>query len=113
MRLRRPGRAVVFVLVYAGFFAAALWSIRASSPMMRARKGPPPARPPAVARRNGRSALLAGSGLADLARDEYFRGLSTACCPCGCEFSLRDCLVSDEACVKSPELAEALIEQLR
>jgi hypothetical protein len=60
-----------------------------------------------------RSSLLSGEGLSPVAKDEYFLGLSTRCCTCGCESNLRDCLMTDQACQKSPEMAGELMEQLK
>ncbi len=111
---RRPGLAVVLVLLYGLLFAGALWLLRARSPLFH------PARPkaaPSAPQENGesisRSSLLSGEGLSPVAKDEYFRGLSTQCCTCGCEANLRDCLLTDQACRKSPEMAGALMDQLR
>ncbi len=113
-RTRRPGPAVILVLLYAALFAAGLWWLQAASPLFRRRPTAPA--PPAAGMTSEivpRSELLEGKGLAPAARDEYFRGLSTSCCTCGCEASLRDCLLSDQACTKSPELAQEILEQLR
>jgi hypothetical protein len=109
---RGPGPAVLLVLVYATIFAAALWWIKARSPMFQKR----PAPPPPTAQKSDvvpRSALLSGEGLAPVARDEYFRGLSTQCCPCGCEANLRDCLLTEESCAVAPDLAREILEQVR
>jgi hypothetical protein len=109
---RGPGSAVVLVLVYAAIFAAALWWLKARSPMFQKRPAPSP---PAAQTSDvvPRSALLSGEGLAPVARDEYFRGLSTHCCPCGCEANLRDCLLTEESCAVSPDLAREILEQLK
>jgi hypothetical protein len=109
---RGPGSAVLLVLVYAAIFAAALWWLRARSPLFQKRPAPSPPAPQKSAA-VPRSALLSGEGLAPLARDEYFRGLSTHCCPCGCEANLRDCLLTEESCAASPDLAREILEQLR
>ncbi len=111
---RRPGPAVLLVLLYAALFAAALWWLRAASPLFQ-RRAPVPPRPAAAPKSEilSRSVLLSGQGLLPAARDEYFRGLSTSCCTCGCEVSLRDCLLTEKACTKSPELAQQVLEQLR
>jgi len=111
---RRPGPAVILVLLYAALFAAALWWLRAASPLFERR--PSVAASPAAGKKSEifpRSALLAGEGLAPVARDEYFRGLSTHCCTCGCEASLRDCLLTEKSCRTSPELAQGILEELR
>jgi len=110
---RGPGPAVVIVLVYAAIFAAALWWLKARSPLFQR---PNTEAPPAVPTKSevvSRSALLSGEDLLPVARDEYFRGLSTRCCPCGCEANLRDCLLSEESCATSPELAREILEQLK
>lgn len=111
---RRPGPAVLLVLLYAALFAAALWWLRAASPLFP-RRPSVPARPATAPKSEilSRSALLSGQGLLPAARDEYFRGLSTSCCTCGCEASLRDCLLTEQACTRSPELAREVLEQLR
>jgi hypothetical protein len=115
---RRPGPAVVLILLYGLLFAGALWMLRARSPLFHREKtnaqtaSPPRARPE-TAESFSRSSLLSGEGLSPVARDEYFLGLSTRCCTCGCESNLRDCIVSDQACQKSPEMAGELMEQLK
>jgi hypothetical protein len=111
---RSPGPAVVLVLLYGLLFAAALWMLRARSPLFhRAHATAAPSVPLEKVESVTRSSLLSGEGLSPVARDEYFRGLSTQCCTCGCEANLRDCLLTDQACRKSPEMAGALIDQLR
>ena len=91
--------------------------LRARSPLFNRLKANAPAARHSAAPERGaaipRSSLLAGESLSPVARDEYFRGLSTQCCTCGCEMNLRDCLVADQSCRKSPEMADALMEQLR
>lgn len=111
---RRPGPAVVFILLYAVVFAAVLWVLRARSPIFRTRRAAMPA-PRATKTEEAvpRSVLLSGPGLTPLARDEYFRQISAACCPCGCDLNLRDCLVADQVCQKSPVLARAVLDSLR
>lgn len=110
---RGPGPAVVLVLVYAAIFAAALWWLKARSPLFQRRPAPAPPAAQTKSEVLPRSALLSGENLSPLARDEYFRALSTRCCPCGCEANLRDCLVTEESCATSPELAREILEQLR
>ena len=113
---RRPGPAVVLILLYGLLFAGALWLLRARSPLFhRQPASSVPASPPARIEKAAsvpRSSLLSGEGLSPVARDEYFLGLSTRCCTCGCESNLRDCLMTDQACQKpssSPaELSKAL-----
>jgi hypothetical protein len=114
---RKPGPAVVLILLYGLLFAGALWMLRARSPLFHRQRtnfvpASLPARPEKV-ESVSRSSLLSGEGLSPVARDEYFLGLSTRCCTCGCESNLRDCLVSDQACQKSPEMAGELMEQLK
>ena len=114
---RKPGPAVVLILLYGLLFAAALWVLRARSPLFHLPRVSAPAAVPTVRLEKGesitRSSLLSGEDLSPVARDEYFLGLSTRCCTCGCESNLRDCLVSDQACQKSPEMAGELMEQLK
>lgn len=113
--LRRPGPAVLSILLYAALFAGALWSLRAQSPIFRKASGAAPAplaRPKREARAVSRSALLSAAQLTPLARDEYFRQLSTECCTCGCDLRLSECLASDLGCTRSPERAETLLEQM-
>ena len=111
---RRPGPAVVLVLLYGLLFAAALWMLRARSPLFhRTQANTALSVPSEKGESVSRSSLLSGEGLSPAARDEYFRGLSTQCCTCGCEANLRDCLLTDQACRKSPEMANALMDQLR
>src|SRR5450432_2377840 len=127
-RARRPGPAVVVILVYASLFGAGLWWFRARSPLFRDRragesgsrtavpaasaaKSPPaeggstsrPNPPPDLVAR--RAALLAGDGLSAPARLEYDRRISAERCTCGCDLPLRKCLAQDRACARSPELA--------
>jgi hypothetical protein len=112
-RSRRPGPAVLWILLYAILFAVALWFLRVT---------PRPGRDAAVSAASGtqdgnawaapRTALLSGDDLTPPARDEYLRRLSAECCPCGCDLTVRDCLLSEEKCTKSPELARALLAPL-
>jgi len=112
---RGPGPAVLLIAVYAALFGGALWLLRGRAART--------ARPPAAEGSGGagrsataplqRAALLEAAGLSPLARAEYFRRLSGDCCPCGCDLNLRDCLLSDQTCVKSPELASAALRELR
>jgi hypothetical protein len=105
---------VVLVLLYGLLFASALWMLRARSPLFhRAQTNTAPSVLPVRGESAARSSLLSGEDLSPAARDEYFRGLSTQCCTCGCESNLRDCLLTDQACRKSPEMAGALMDQLR
>lgn len=108
-RRRGPGVAVLAIAVYALAFFAALWLLRAHSPIFRrpAPQAAPvaPAAPPVEA---SRASLLAGEGLAPLARDEFLARLAADCCDCGCEMTLQECLVSDRTCKRSPEIANEL-----
>ncbi|HEY6928732.1 MAG TPA: hypothetical protein VJA66_03560, partial [Thermoanaerobaculia bacterium] len=90
-RPRRPGPAVVWILIYAGLFGAGLIYLRAKIPLLRktaqeARVGSaaaptPPADP--VNPRHGaahspeREALLSGEGVPTADRGRYFQRLST------------------------------------
>ncbi len=116
-RRRGPGLAVLAIAAYALAFFAALWILRAHSPIFRrpAATGEPSAAPveaaaPAAALvEMSRAALLEGEGLAPLAREEYLGRLTTDCCDCGCEMTLQECLVSDRTCTRSREIANRLL----
>ena len=113
-RPRGPGPAVLLVGLYALLFIGALFFLRARA--VRSSAGArsddaSQAKPPATTLRT-RAALLEAAGLSPAARAEYFYRLSSDCCPCGCDLNVRDCLVSDETCVKSPEIAAALLREL-
>jgi len=110
-RRRGPGLAVLLVIAYGLAFVAALWWLRARSPLFQAarRETKSGAIPPAPAR--SRAALLAGEGLTGPAREEYLGGLVVQCCDCGCDLTLRVCLLSDRTCTRSPELATAILER--
>lgn len=108
-RRRGPGFAVLAIAAYALAFFAALWFLRARSPLFRR----PAAAAPSAARSvpsvpPSRASLLAGEGLAPLAREEYLGRLASDCCDCGCEMTLQECLVSDQTCTRSPEIAGEL-----
>ena len=110
--LRPPGLAVILVLLYGLLFLAGLLLLRARSPLFHKSQTDAPTRPA----RSGpipRAALLSGEGLSPASREEYLRGLSSRCCPCGCELTVGGCLLSGEACAKSPEDAREMMEQLR
>jgi hypothetical protein len=109
-RSRGPGLAVYAIAAYALAFFAALWFLRAQSPIFRkpapaAVSSDAPAEAPVEA---SRASLLAGEGLAPLAREEFLLRLATDCCDCGCEMTLHECLVSDRTCTRSPEIANSL-----
>lgn len=109
-RSRGPGLAVYAIAAYALAFFAALWFLRAHSPIFRkpapvAVSSDAPAESPVEA---SRASLLAGAGLAPLAREEFLLRLATDCCDCGCEMTLQECLVSDRTCTRSPEIANGL-----
>jgi hypothetical protein len=110
-RTRWPGLAVLLVLLYGLLFLAGLVWLRARSPLFQGRKEAPARRAPRD--RIPTAALLTGEGLPLAAREEYLRGLSSRCCPCGCELTVGGCLLSGEACVKSLEDAREMMEQLR
>ncbi|HZI65061.1 MAG TPA: hypothetical protein VFF17_00715 [Thermoanaerobaculia bacterium] len=112
-RRRGPGVAVLAIAAYALAFFAALWLLRAHSPIFR-RPAPAagvseiPAAPTAPPVEASRASLLAGEGLAPLARAEFLGRLASDCCDCGCEMTLQECLVSDQTCTRSPEIANEL-----
>jgi hypothetical protein len=122
---RRPGPAVVWILVYASLFGAGLIYLRAKIPLLRkaipetARAGraeaPAPAadpvqpRPPAE-HSPEREALLSGEGVPAAARGHYFQQLATERCNCGCERSIADCLLHEPTCTRSPAIAAKLIQ---
>ena len=105
---------MLLVGLYALLFIGTLFVLRARAVRSSAGTRPgdasqakAPASPPLT-----RAALLEAAGLSPAARAEYFLRLSSDCCPCGCDLTVRDCLVSDETCVKSPAIAEALLREL-
>ena len=113
-RSRRPGAAVVAVLVYALLFGLALWYLRVR--WMRSHSHQPvvgeSAAAPASASQQ-RAWLLGGAGLAPGAREELGRRLAVERCDCGCELALRDCLAQDRSCARSPELGRKIAEARR
>ena len=126
-RPRRPGPAVLLVLLYGAIFAAGLWWLRARSPLFRARRSAGPAGtsaspaagrgaspPPAAASlTDRRRALLAGEGLSGAAAEKYAARLAAEHCTCGCDLALNVCLARDTSCTRSPELAERIRDALR
>jgi hypothetical protein len=124
---RRPGPAVVWILVYAGLFGAGLIYLRAKIPLLRkvtpeaARAGSPQApapaadpvqpRPPAE-HLPEREALLSGEGVPAAAQGRYFQRLATERCNCGCERSIADCLLHEPTCTRSPAIAAKMIQDL-
>jgi len=113
-RRRGPGPAVLLVSVYALLFAGGLWLSQSGSPLLQRKRLPEAGRDAPDANSPGlsRAALLEAANLPPLARAEYFLRLSADCCPCGCDLNLRDCLLSDQICIKSPQLARAIFQQL-
>lgn len=113
-RRRGPGLAVLAIAAYSLAFFAALWILRAHSPLFR-RPAPAGARsavpvaPAAPLVEASRASLLEGEGLPPLAREEYLGRLSTDCCDCGCDMTLQVCLVSDRTCTRSREIANGLL----
>lgn len=109
-RRRGPGLAVFAIAAYAIAFFAALWFLRAHSPLFR--KPAPVARSaasaPPAAELPSRASLLAGEGLAPLALEEYLLRLATDCCDCGCDMTLQECLMTDRTCKRSREIASGL-----
>jgi len=124
-RRRRPGTAVLLVLLYATLFGAGLWWMRSRSPLFsRARVASAPDRPVARSEprrgdgatgRQGdnREFLRTGAGLVGAAREEYLRRIATDCCTCGCDLSLERCLATERTCPESPPRAAAIFEELR
>ena len=113
-RRKGPGAGVVLIGLYALLFGGALWTIRERIPLLHRRAGAGgslPKRPAAPSPRT-RAELVAAATLPLVARDAYFRALSAECCPCGCDMTLRECLVSDPKCVVSSERAERLFEEM-
>jgi hypothetical protein len=106
VRRRGPGVAVLVIAAYALAFFAALWFLRAHSPLFR-RPAAAPARSAAPALPS-RASLLEGEGLPPLAREEYLARLATDFCDCGCDMTLHVCLVSDRTCTRSQEMANAV-----
>jgi hypothetical protein len=118
-RPRRPGPAVLSILLYAALFGGALWYLRAKSPLFH--RAMAPGRPAALATRRpagptagapalpiSRDALLSGEKLPVAARAGYFRRLATDRCDCGCGRTLSDCLANEPACARSPAQASQL-----
>lgn len=108
LRRRGPGIAVVAIAAYSLAFFAALWLLRAHSPIFRRPAPAAPVAPAAPPVEAPAASLLAGEGLAPLARDEFLGRLATDCCDCGCEMTLQECLVSDRTCTRSREIANEL-----
>jgi hypothetical protein len=120
---RRPGPAVVWILVYASLFGAGLIYLRAKIPLLRkatpvagagsskapARADPVQPRPPAE-HSPEREALLSGEGVPAAAQGRYFQQLATERCNCGCERSIADCLLHEPTCTRSPAIAAKLIQ---
>jgi hypothetical protein len=111
-RPRRPGPAVLWILVYAGIFGAALLYLRIHSPWKKADGSPAGAVAGATAKPS-RDALLTAAGVPRAARNRYFERLSTERCDCGCDRTLADCLVTEKSCTRSPEIAAKLIQESR
>jgi hypothetical protein len=119
-RSRRPGVAVVLILLYAGIFGAGLWWLKSASPLLKGRGkasdgGPRPAKTPAASPRPSaqdayarRAALLSGEGLAPEARKEYVRRIAAEKCTCGCEETVQACLARDQTCSRSAAMAQKI-----
>jgi hypothetical protein len=105
---------VLLVGLYAVLFIGSLYLLRSRvrSPAARAPSGDASGSSSASSPPLTRAALLEASGMSPESRAQYFHRLSSDCCPCGCDLTLRDCLLSDEACVKSLVIAEALLREL-
>ena len=136
-RPKRPGLAVVLILLYAGVFGAGLWWFRSASPLFRkapsraaassrpaapssamasSAPAPSPARP-ASARADDelarRAALLAGEGLAPAKQKEYVHRIAAEKCTCGCEETVQASLAHDRTRSRSRGMAEKIRESLR
>jgi hypothetical protein len=123
---RRPGPAVVWILLYAALFGAGLIYLRAKIPLLRktapeARVGPAevptPSADPVNSRQPAphspeREALLSGEGVPAAGRGRYFQRLSTERCNCGCERSIADCLLHEPTCTRSPAIAAGIVQEL-
>lgn len=102
---------MLFVGLYAVAFAAGLWLLKDRLPGWRralsseSRRAAPPDPPT-------RKKLLTGSGLSTEARTEYFRELASDCCDCGCDLALRECLLNDQTCARSSQIAQGRLESL-
>jgi hypothetical protein len=110
-RRKGPGLAVILVGLYGLAFAAALWVLESQAskppPARAADAGNPPGARPAGSRSKlDRQDLLSGAGLEPEARSEYLRRLAIDCCDCGCDLTLSRCLVSDQKCARSAQMAE-------
>jgi len=103
-RPRRPGPAVLWILVYAGVFGAALLYLRFHSPWKKA-DGTPAGTAARAQAKPSRDALLTGAGVPRAAKNRYFERMSTERCDCGCDRTLADCLVTEKSCSRSPALA--------
>jgi len=111
-RSRRPGPAILWILVYAGLFGGGLLYLRFHAPWRKpdTRPGDAPARAPA---KLDRDALLTAAGVPRAAKTRYFERLSTERCDCGCDRTLADCLVSEKSCSRSPALAAEIWKKPR
>jgi hypothetical protein len=94
---------VIAVVVYGLAFLGMLWVFSAKSKVQVPRSKGATAD---SAAHSSRASLLAGSALPPLAREEYLGRLVTDCCDCGCDLTLRRCLLSDRSCTRSPQLAK-------
>ncbi len=117
-RRRRPGPALLFILLYALLFGGALWYLGVRSDLFRKKEPSLIRRENTATRGRGtpalsRDALLAGEGIAEPARSRYFRRLATERCDCGCGRTLSDCLANEKSCSRSSDLAGRLIQDSR
>lgn len=108
--------AVILVGLYAIAFGAALWVLRAQA--LHGRRpgrqlGAPAGAPAGVPMMPDRNRLLSVAGLAPDVREEYARSLAADCCDCGCDRTLHECLVGEEKCVRSAQMAKERLERLR
>src|SRR5262249_35965774 len=82
-RPRRPGPAVLWILVYAGVFGAALLYLRFHSPWKKA-DGTPAGTAARAQAKPSRDALLTGAGVPRAAENRYFQRMSTERCAFRC-----------------------------
>ncbi len=115
-RRRGPGLAVILVALYGLTFAAALWLMR--GPALRGGRPQPRSSDPPIAAAGApatrdQKGLLSGAGLEPGALHEYARQLAADCCDCGCDLTLHECLVGDQKCARSAQMAEDRLGWLR
>jgi hypothetical protein len=108
-RGRGPGLAVILIGLYALAFGAALWVIKSRAfapPTAKTADAGNSARPAGSRGKLDRQELFSGAGLDPEPRAEYLQRLSIDCCDCGCDLTLSRCLVGDQKCARSAQMAE-------